>query len=171
MATCGKCKDGVIETGSNDLPCDCPLGDAVTFTERIRGGTRMLTGAEIKAEDLRPRRLTPEDERTLREDIAVWAERDLMFGAILARLFATLDAERSAQGQAIVRIFSRLRASCPCLYTKPCSEGCSCAKPVSSAGCARCCAYGPIEQRQTAAAAIAAAMDRGAPETVSGAGQ
>lgn len=44
--SCRRCNDrGVIETGNNDLPCDCPAGDTALFnTER---GTE--TGAEIKA--------------------------------------------------------------------------------------------------------------------------
>ena len=44
--SCRRCNDrGVIETGNNDLPCDCPAGDMQLFnTER---GTE--TGAEIKA--------------------------------------------------------------------------------------------------------------------------
>ncbi len=29
---CPECKDsGVIETGNNDLPCDCPAGDKAVF--------------------------------------------------------------------------------------------------------------------------------------------
>ncbi|MEK7173257.1 MAG: hypothetical protein AAB740_04785, partial [Patescibacteria group bacterium] len=31
---CTKCNDtGVIETGNNDLPCDCPAGDEALFNE------------------------------------------------------------------------------------------------------------------------------------------
>lgn len=44
--SCRRCNDrGVIKTGNNDLPCDCPAGDNVLFN--TEGGT--LTGAEIKA--------------------------------------------------------------------------------------------------------------------------
>ena len=36
---------------------------------------------------------------------------------------------------------------CPCLHTVPCSPQCSCATPVMSGGCSRCCNYGSAEQR------------------------
>lgn len=44
---CLKCNDtGVIETGNNDLPCDCPAGDKAKFNEAgVRG---QVTGAEVK---------------------------------------------------------------------------------------------------------------------------
>jgi len=35
---CSECKNtGVIETGNNDLPCDCPMGDAAIFNVAGRG--------------------------------------------------------------------------------------------------------------------------------------
>jgi len=40
---------------------------------------------------------------------------------------------------------------CPCLYVEPCSSACTCANPLMSGGCQRCCAYGSIEQRQAKA--------------------
>ncbi|MBI5733236.1 hypothetical protein HY967_04815 [Candidatus Jorgensenbacteria bacterium] len=47
MAKCEKCGDsGVIETGNNDLPCDCPFGDTALFNEA--GVIGPVTGAEIK---------------------------------------------------------------------------------------------------------------------------
>ena len=45
--SCRKCNDrGVIETGNNDLPCECPAGDHALFN--TGGATK--TGAQIKAE-------------------------------------------------------------------------------------------------------------------------
>lgn len=47
MASCGKCMDtGVIETGNNDLPCDCPAGDLALFNVTKVVGP--VTGGEIK---------------------------------------------------------------------------------------------------------------------------
>jgi hypothetical protein len=45
---CNQCNDtGVIETGNNDLPCDCPMGDKASFNSGwVRGGS--ITGAEVK---------------------------------------------------------------------------------------------------------------------------
>lgn len=44
---CIKCSDtGVIETGNNDLPCDCPAGDAALFNQA--GIEGQVTGAEIR---------------------------------------------------------------------------------------------------------------------------
>jgi hypothetical protein len=47
MPNCKKCNDtGVIETGNNDLPCDCPAGDTALFnTCGVEGA---VTGAEMK---------------------------------------------------------------------------------------------------------------------------
>lgn len=47
---CKKCKNGVIETGNNDLPCDCPLGDTALFN--VAGINGPVTGAEIKRRNL-----------------------------------------------------------------------------------------------------------------------
>lgn len=42
---------------------------------------------------------------------------------------------------------------CPCEFPEieACSSNCSCAHPVMSAGCARCCTYGSRDQRLAAA--------------------
>lgn len=46
--SCKKCNDtGVIETGNNDFPCDCPVGDKAIFNVAGRG---QQTGKEIKDE-------------------------------------------------------------------------------------------------------------------------
>ncbi len=46
MPSCKKCNDtGVIETGNNDLPCECPAGDKALFN---RAGEGQISGAEIK---------------------------------------------------------------------------------------------------------------------------
>lgn len=50
--------------------------------------------------------------------------------------------------------------SCPCYWTTPCSTNCSCANPVMSGGCERCCAYGNDEQRKNAAVRLASEPDR-----------
>jgi hypothetical protein len=56
---CPKCKGtGVIETGNNDLPCDCPAGDEAKFNVAGRG---TVTGRQIKEDDERRRR-TPIDD-------------------------------------------------------------------------------------------------------------
>lgn len=36
----------MIETGNNDLPCDCPAGDKARFN--VAGVKGLVTGAEIK---------------------------------------------------------------------------------------------------------------------------
>lgn len=41
---CTRCKKGVVETGNNDMPCDCPLGDIALFSTP-RG---VITGRELK---------------------------------------------------------------------------------------------------------------------------
>ena len=47
MPTCQKCNNtGEIETGNNDLPCDCPSGAAVLFNQA--GVTGSVTGGEIR---------------------------------------------------------------------------------------------------------------------------
>jgi hypothetical protein len=44
---CKKCNDtGVIETGNNDLPCNCPAGEKALFNQAGVDGP--VTGAEIK---------------------------------------------------------------------------------------------------------------------------
>lgn len=46
--TCPKCQGtGVIDTGNNDIPCDCPAGDTALFNDcQVEGG--QATGAEVK---------------------------------------------------------------------------------------------------------------------------
>ncbi len=47
MPNCLKCDDtGVIETGNNDLPCDCSAGNTAIFNDADVDGP--VTGAEIK---------------------------------------------------------------------------------------------------------------------------
>jgi hypothetical protein len=42
---CPHCKDtGVIETGNNDFPCECPAGDTAIFNL----GWEKITGKELK---------------------------------------------------------------------------------------------------------------------------
>lgn len=47
---------------------------------------------------------------------------------------------------------------CPCLYVEPCFPSCTCATPVLSGGCDRCCRYGSLEQRKAAAKRLANAL-------------
>lgn len=51
--------------------------------------------------------------------------------------------------------------ACPCLYTVPCHDRCTCVTPLSSSGCRRCCTYGSTEQRAAMAVTLAAFIDRG----------
>ena len=47
MSCCGKCKNtGAIDTGNNDLPCDCHAGDVAEFIEA--GVIGPVTGTEVK---------------------------------------------------------------------------------------------------------------------------
>ena len=48
---------------------------------------------------------------------------------------------------------------CPCLYVKPCSDGCTCRYPHMSYGCRRCCRYGNLEQRTRMARYLAEALE------------
>lgn len=50
--------------------------------------------------------------------------------------------------------------SCPCHYTAPCNDRCSCVDGLSSSGCRRCCLVGSLEQRQAKAARLASIVDR-----------
>lgn len=47
MSKCTECNDtGVIETGNNDLPCDCSAGTTALFNHA--GVEGLVTGAEIR---------------------------------------------------------------------------------------------------------------------------
>jgi hypothetical protein len=47
MPLCNECNDtGIIETGNNDLPCNCPAGSKARFNRVGVIGT--VTGEEIK---------------------------------------------------------------------------------------------------------------------------
>jgi hypothetical protein len=47
MPKCKECNDtGVIETGNNDLPCDCPAGANARFN--VAGVDGPVTGAEVR---------------------------------------------------------------------------------------------------------------------------
>lgn len=44
---CNQCNDtGIIETGNNDLPCDCPAGNEVLFN--ICGFDTLISGYLLK---------------------------------------------------------------------------------------------------------------------------
>ncbi len=47
MPKCTECNDtGVIETGNNDLPCECPAGANAKFN--VAGVTGPVTGDEVR---------------------------------------------------------------------------------------------------------------------------
>lgn len=47
MPKCTNCNDtGVIETGNNDLPCDCPAGATALFNQA--GVEGPVTGEEVR---------------------------------------------------------------------------------------------------------------------------
>ncbi len=50
MARCQICKGtGTINTGNNDLPCDCPAGDTALFRAAIPGREgQPVTGREVR---------------------------------------------------------------------------------------------------------------------------
>ena len=52
-----------------------------------------------------------------------------------------------------------LDRACPCNYVEPCSPNCTCANPVMSGGCLRCCSYGSLDQRKAAAKRLAYIID------------
>lgn len=47
MPNCSKCNDtGSIDTGNNEMPCDCPLGATALFNQAGVNGP--VTGAELR---------------------------------------------------------------------------------------------------------------------------
>lgn len=48
---------------------------------------------------------------------------------------------------------------CPCTWTTPCCESCTCVSPASSTGCRRCNSYGGPDQRKKRAIRLAASID------------
>lgn len=73
MATCDTCSDtGIIETGNNDIPCDCPAGDTAQFNV---AGEGTLTGAEIKRRNALPQMPTIIGDRTEYGHLFRWYER------------------------------------------------------------------------------------------------
>jgi len=76
------------------------------------------------------------------------------------KLDDALIAERQYNGEAVAEN-ARLRGemerrACPCLHTTPCHPDCTCANPLMSRGCERCCTYGSPEQQKAAAERLAA---------------
>jgi len=68
MPKCSKCNDsGVIETGNNDLPCDCPAGDKALFN--IAGVDGQVTGKEVR---LHFNNNSPFPIKTGKRDIPAW---------------------------------------------------------------------------------------------------
>lgn len=49
MEKCPDCNGtGIIETGNNDLPCNCPAGDTAMFNDAFLG---LVSGATIKGKN------------------------------------------------------------------------------------------------------------------------
>lgn len=46
-----------------------------------------------------------------------------------------------------IRLVVVPEGGCPCKYTTPCHQDCTCVNPFSSRGCMMCCTYGSLEQR------------------------
>lgn len=62
MPKCKRCDDtGVVETGNNDFPCDCPAGKTALFN--VTGLPRPVTGEVVQRNLLRnsSEPITPED--------------------------------------------------------------------------------------------------------------
>jgi hypothetical protein len=49
---------------------------------------------------------------------------------------------------------------CPCLYTTPCGQNCTCVDAFKSGGCLFCCSHGSWEQRREKARRIRRALAR-----------
>ena len=65
MPNCNKCQDtGVIDTGNNDLPCECPAGDTAKFNQAGVAGP--ITGRQVKQHFLNN---SPQQIKTGREPI------------------------------------------------------------------------------------------------------
>ena len=54
----------------------------------------------------------------------------------------------------ITNVEKRDLKNCACAWVKPCEPCCTCANPVMSGGCSRCCRYGSDEQRKAVAELI-----------------
>lgn len=46
LKKCNRCKNGVVDTGNNDLPCDCLKGSSALFN--IAGFEGLVSGAESR---------------------------------------------------------------------------------------------------------------------------
>jgi len=83
-STCARCGGtGVIDSGNNELPCDCPAGGAALFEQA--GVCGPLTGAEIRRHFLTD---SPEPIRYGGEDIqasALPGRSETLQGAIETR--------------------------------------------------------------------------------------
>jgi len=96
------------------------------------------------------RPFTAEEEADIRADIQTWTERDMMFGAILTKLFATLDA---ARGIPISGVTEAVCTNCQSTWS-----GVSIAQPIIPPNCARCgkpCAGGHMLLSVVAAKEVA----------------
>ena len=73
--------------------------------------------------------------------------------AICQERIAELERELAVERNSLRAQFDAVTAerACPCLYTTPCHERCTCVNQVSSIGCRRCCSYGSMEQRKAMA--------------------
>jgi hypothetical protein len=76
------------------------------------------------------RPLTAKEEADIRADLATWTERDMMFGAILTKLFATIDA---ARGIPIPGVTEAVCTNCQSTWT-----GLTITQPILPPMCSRC---------------------------------
>lgn len=102
--------------------------------------------------------------------MSIYKERDIYRAVVtrVKRLQAKwiIESHKSSNNELEDRAIELLNAlhmpdkpepegGCPCLYTTPCMEDCTCTSPGSSMGCHRCCKYGSLEQRQRKAEFLA----------------
>jgi hypothetical protein len=105
----------------------------------------------------------------LRLDHHFWQEQDTAILCHCSRVVVLkLDGWRESKGIAAELKLARKcgipvefmepvdpTGTCPCRYTSPCDPSCTCVNPFSSRGCARCCSYGSLDQRQRNAERLA----------------
>ena|SRR3990167_7045856 len=68
-------------------------------------------------------------------------------GYVFSECFSCRKKREDVLSESFLRQTEPSWIGCPCLHTVPCSPQCSCATPVMSGGCSRCCSYGSAEQR------------------------
>ena len=99
------------------------------------------------------------EERAIHALLAHIAELEAQAESLLSQARETIAVQRTR----IAELASDASGtSCPCNWTTPCSEMCSCVRPDSSSGCSRCCRFGSVEQRRAKAEQLAILLRSGA---------